>query len=596
MNRSKLQKGSALSVILILAMGVGSVVTSFLGRTLVEQSRVSQRASQMRAYRQAMGQLELAKAIINGSGFAGTNNIAVATARASNPPVIPGTGVFVEDAGPARWYRLVSTGEYNRETAATTAFVRDGTPYVSYNYYVEEHPLGISGRPRGKLHTNEEMNFYFPDGYYDGYVTAVDGFDYQAGATIANTTLAGGSNSAEVAKDLLDTIDFAALAAQAAVVTPVDLEADVTLLDANVRIDLYTKPSIVQVPVTKFKKVQTGVVWSPVTVTNYVKQYQWVNVQKSKKVWVPVNPVNEGGVDVGGGGNVTGYWQTQYYWQLEWKLVNVPSGTTTVWKWVATYANVPYTVMVNQTVAGTFVSTNTYAAADSIFFISDNVRALAGNLNGKCSIITTHDVLVTGSLRYRDSSGQYAYLNGLSNVLAYTPNPAFVRNHALGVIAKGDIRYARTSPAIMEVNGSLISTNGMVGMEGIVLDNAGNPSLSGSQSLKTSLRRFGTIMAAKRPVSSLLNNMNQVIHGFQEGQSEYDEGLITYLPPGAPQEDVAMWHPNMRASGANFTFGGTGVYDVNSVTPIAASLTPITTVRNQVQNVKFDWGCTGVCN
>src|SRR6185436_9556767 len=140
MNRSKHQKGSALAIMLILAMGVGSIVTSFLGRTLVEQARVSQRASAMRAYRQAVGQLELAKSIINNSGYAGGQNIAVTDALAANPPVITGTGVYLEPVGPDRWYRLVSCGDFDHESAAVMAYFRDGTPYVAYNYYVEEQP------------------------------------------------------------------------------------------------------------------------------------------------------------------------------------------------------------------------------------------------------------------------------------------------------------------------------------------------------------------------------------------------------------------------------------------------------------------------
>ena len=136
MNR-KLRKGSALTILLILAMGVGSVVTSFLGRTLVEQSRVSQRAAATRAYRQAMGQLELAKAIVNMSGYVGGNNIAVSDALASDPPCIQGTGVYVEEAGPDKWYRLVSCGEYSWQMAAVSVYMRDGLPYTGYNYYVE---------------------------------------------------------------------------------------------------------------------------------------------------------------------------------------------------------------------------------------------------------------------------------------------------------------------------------------------------------------------------------------------------------------------------------------------------------------------------
>ena len=589
MTRSRLQKGSALSIMLILAMGVGSVVTSFLGRTLVEQSRVSQRAAHVRAYRQALGQLELAKSIINQAPWVAGQNTAVMAALGANPPVIPGTGVYVESAGPARWYRLVSCGDFADQTAAATAFMRDGTPYVSYNYYVEEHPLGISGRPQGKLHTNQDMQFYFPNGFYDGYVSSVNGYTYKAGADATNTTLAGGSDPATDVKDLLDLIDFTSLQSQAAVVTPPNLEAVVTLLDANVQIDLYDKPTIVQVPVLKTKSVVVGHSWQNYSYWVYKKVWQWVNVQKSKKVWVPVDPNATGG-DVGGGGGAGGYWQTQYYWELEFKLVNVPDYINTVLKWLPIYQTQSYTVMVNQSVPGTLQSSNTYPADGSIFFISDNIKSLAGNLNGKCTVVTDHDAMINGSIRYRDSAGEPAFLNGLVPGQPYQPNPAFVRDHAFGLIAKGDIRYARTSPAIMEINASLISTNGMIGMEGIVLDASGNPTLSGAPALKTSLRRYGTIMTAKRPVATLLDIADMVIHGFQAGTSQYDPGLVVIVPPGFASEQMVMWEPDMKVEGAQFTEAGDGEFDPGLVTPVKGILTPIFQVRGLVTALNFDWG------
>lgn len=593
MNRSKLQKGSALSIMLILAMGVGSVVTSFLGRTLVEQSRVSQRAASMRAYRQAVGQMELAKSIVNASAYAGGQNVAVTTALAANPPVIAGTGVMVEATGAARWYRLVSCADFADQTAAVSAFMRDGTPYVSYNYYVEEHPLGISGRPRGKLHTNQELEFYFPNGLYDGFVSAVDGFTYKSGAAANNTLIMGGSDPAAGVKDLLDLIDFNALKAQATVVTPANLDARITLANKNVNIELWSKPTTALVPVTKIKKVQTGSVWSPTTQPVYTKQWQWVSVQQSKKVWVVVAPVNNGGTDLGGGGSAGGYWKTVYFNVMQFKQVNVQTGTTTVWKWLPVYTDVPYTAWISQVVPGSLQDATAYNVYDTdskIFYISGDVQTLSGNINGRATIVADHDVMINGSIRYVDDNNQFACLNGLTPAQPYDVNPTFVRNHALGLIAKNDIRFARTAPATMEVNASLISTNGMIGMEGIVLDAAANPSLSGAAAIKTSLRRYGTVMSAKRPVSTLLDVANQVIHGFQQGSSQYDSGLVMIVPPGYPSEEVSLWEPVVKADGGNFTDAGDGTYDANLVTPVAGNLMPIRDVRSLVQGMKFDWG------
>jgi hypothetical protein len=317
-----------------------------------------------------------------------------------------------------------------------------------------------------------------------------------------------------------------------------------------------------------------------------------VNVWKSKKVWIPVNPVSNG-TDVAGGGSAAGYWKTVYFQAPIYKLVNVPSGTATVWKWLPVYSTVSYVVMVNQTVPGSLQSSNTYPANGGIFYISDLVKGISGDLNGKATIVTEHDVMITGSIRYKDSSNRFAYKNGLSSSLPYEPDALFSRNHSFGVIAKGDIRYACSAPAIMEINGALISTSGMIGMEGIVLDTSGNPSLSGGSSIKTSLRRFGTIMAAKRPVSTLLDSANMVIHGFTLGSSAYDDQLMTQIPAGFPDEEIALWQPNLKSEGANFVSAGSGTYDANVVTPLG-NLTPVAQVRGLVQGLSFDWGaCCG---
>jgi hypothetical protein len=595
MNR-KVERGSALATLLILTVGVSAAVTTFLGRTLVEQARVSQRAAQVRDYRQALGQLELAKAVVNQSSFTNGSNDAVQAALAANPPVIPGTGVLVESAGPPRWYRLTSFGDFSHQTSAVYAYMRDGTPYVAYNYYVEDDALGVSGKPRGRIHANKEIEFYYANGFYDDYVSAGEGFVYKNGATPDNTMLAGGSDPGAAEKSLLDFVDYGILKSQAKVVTDPLLEAVVALQDKNVRIDLFTKPSVVQVPVTKFKNVLTGWTQVLVTVTNYVKQWQWVPVQVAHKVWVQVDTTGaSGGTDLGGGSNAGGYWKTVYDTVQVFKLVNVPNGTSQVLQWKPVYTAVPYTAYVNQTIPGVLQSSDTYAANGNVFYFSDNVNSLSGNLNGRCTLVSEHNVLITGNVRYHDDNGEYAYLNGLDNTLPYDPNPKFTRNHSLGVIAIGDIRYARSCPDKLEINGSLISTNGVVGMEGIVvstvagkIDESSHLSLSGSAVVKTSLRRFGSIMSSKRPVSTLLDNANLVQHGFRTGSSTYDRNNLLNPPPGYPNEEVVMWVPSIRADGPFFTAPGAGSFDSALVTPIG-QLTPFPTLRDRVRTSGFRW-------
>jgi len=329
-------------------------------------------------------------------------------------------------------------------------------------------------------------------------------------------------------------------------------------------------------------------------VTTYTKQYQWVNVQQSKKVWVPATTTS-GGTDTGGGGTATGYWKTVYYNVLQYKLVNVPTGTTTVWKWVPVYQNQSYTTYVDQTVPGVLQSTNTYPVNGQIIYVSDNIKGISGRLNGRLTISGARDVVITGSLQYVDANNQLAYLNGTNPAQPYVPNPAFIRNHALGIISKGDIKYARTAPASIEINASLISSAGMIGMEGIVLDANGTPTLSGAANIKTSMRRLGAIMSSKRPCATLLDNMNQVMHGFSAGSSTYDRMLLTSAPPGYPTEEVVMWQPNMKCAGANYVAAGSGVFNSGVVTPIT-NLTSLVTIRAATCNNKFQWIPTVSCN
>lgn len=590
MYRNRLRKGSALSITLLLAVCVGSVVTSFLGRTLVEQNRVSQRASQVRAFRQSLGELELAKAIVSASTFTNGRNDVIQQALDADPPVVPGTGVLVEAAGPGNWYRLAAAGQHGRELGASFTYMRDGAPYVVYNYYVEEQSLGISGRPRGRIHSNHQVEFFYASGFYDDFVSAGDGFHFRNGATAENTVFAGGTDDASDPKDLLDLIDYAVLEGDADVVTPVALEAVVTFKKKDVTIDLWTKQSIVKVAVTKIKKVQVGQEWKQVTQTAYKKEYQWVDVKKSRKVWVPAdNSQSSGGTDLGTVSTSGGYWKTEYYYVKEYKLVNVPNGTEKVWKWVPIYENKKVTEYVDQLVPGTLQSSTTYAADGKVFYFKDNIKSLAGELDGRTTLVTEAGVKIVDSLQYVDANGEPAMLHGETNSKTYEANPKFIRNHALGIIAKGDILYSLSCPNHIEINASLISTHGTVAFEGIVVGADGSLTLSASATKRECLRRFGSVMSSKRPCATLLGVDGMLLHGFKTGDSTYDRSLVFNSPPGYPSEQVVMWQPNMKASGADWTDAGRGSYDANVITPLAG-LRSMSEVRELVKETAFDWG------
>ncbi|MCH8913410.1 MAG: hypothetical protein IIA33_07555 [Planctomycetes bacterium] len=104
---------------------------------------------------------------------------------------------LVEKIAGTRWHKLTGVGRYNRDRAAVEAMLRDGTSYIAYNYYVEADGLGISGQPKGKLHANGPVQFFFEGGKYNDFVSSATGFEYKNGATPDNTSMySGGITSA----------------------------------------------------------------------------------------------------------------------------------------------------------------------------------------------------------------------------------------------------------------------------------------------------------------------------------------------------------------------------------------------------------------
>lgn len=579
-------------IVVVMAAGIAAVLSSFLGRTLMEQHRINSRANVERAAWRSRGELEVAKNIINTSTYTAGLNDAIQQGLAANPPFIPGTSVIVESVGPNRWYRLTAMNEYNGEVGTVMAFLRDGTSYVVYNYYVEEDDLGISGQPRGRIHTNGKLEFYFEGGRYDSFVSATDGFEYKYGASAQNTTFQGGTDAAAQSKELLRNIDYPALQGQAQYVAPVGLDAEVSLQDKSVEVKLYEKPSVLQVPVTEDVQVQTGTEYKEVTKTQYREEYQWVDVKKTRKVWVP-NDDSRGGTDMAGGGTGMGYWKTEVYYEQEYKKVQVPDGTYTAWEWVPTYATTTSTTYKDTTVAGALLSTTQYPAS-GIFYFPDRVTSIRGDLNGKVTVVSESSIEITGNLRYRDDQGNTAYLHGGTTDETYTPNPSFVRDHALGIVAKGDIRYDRNVPTYLEVNASLISTEGMVAYEGIALDASGTPYLDGKRRRRESLRRFGSIMSYRRPVSTLLKGTGKVDHGFKAGDSVYDRSLLSAPPPGYPNEETAMYFSEFRVDVSNVTDPGNGVW-AGTVAPVAGLMNLDQIKTQTIRNVaapRLDWGAT----
>jgi hypothetical protein len=179
---------------------------------------------------------------------------------------------------------------------------------------------------------------------------------------------------------------------------------------------------------------------------------------------------------------------------------------------------------------------------------------LKGELNGRLTIVTPSTVTIDGNLRYVDGHGRYACRNGVTPASGdYAPDPDFVRNHALAVIAQGDITFDLGEPADgkgvpndFELNGALISTRGRVGISGIEVDGAGTVSVTGDASRRDSIRRLGAIVSARRPVSALLHPDGTLSHGFRSGVSLYDAQLLADPPPACPTDRRPLFLESVR--------------------------------------------------
>ncbi len=548
------ERGSALLVVVLVSAGaMAATLSLFSGRALMEQRRAQSQICLEQAAWRARGEVELARVRVAEAAYVGGRNQVLRDALDQDPPLIPGTGVVVEEAGPPGWYRLAHVALVEQYPGSATTFVREGTSYAAYNYYVEDHDLGVSGEPRGQIHTNKKLEIYFPDAKFDDLVSSGGGFSYLYGASEANSTFQGGSDPAAEEKSLLDEIDMDSLKGAAIFVAPAGLDADVRLKGEDIEVSLYEKGHTEKLPYLSEKNEKGPLVYQEVTKTKYKTVHKQVDVKKSKKVWIPFTSSSAGGgTDIGGGSTAGGYWKTEYYYVKEWKDVKEPDGTYKVWEWVQTYVKVPVTKYKKKWVPGELVQKSTFSA-DGIFYFEDRIRSLKGQLNGNVTLVSDQNVKITGTIQYVDGNGETAYLNGLKPSEEYIPNPDFERDHALGVIAKDAILYSKGSPNTMEINASLISIEDRVGFEGIKIDASGKAKRNGGKKIKTSLRRSGSIMCAFRPMATLLNSKGQVETGFKEGASVYDRSLLANPPPGYPTEDVPSYLDTISQGGQGFS-------------------------------------------
>jgi hypothetical protein len=217
---------------------------------------------------------------------------------------------------------------------------------------------------------------------------------------------------------------------------------------------------------------------------------------------------------------------------------------------VARYRTEMQTQYQQQWVPEQLVSTQVVPAS-GVYYFEGPVRALAGPVQDRLSIVTNGDVKITGSLQYVDAANHTRMSNGLDPNSSYDPNPAYQGNAVLGVMSNGDIRYANSMPDDVEINASLVSKNGTVAYEGITVTNNGDTvDYAGPNAnhvrLKDSLRRLGGVVSRYRPVASYVANNGNVYAGFQHGASQMDRNLMLGASGGGSlpysfQDDKPLW-------------------------------------------------------
>jgi hypothetical protein len=706
-------------VVLIIATAIAALAALSSGRVVTESRYQAVLEDESKALNEAYAQLQLAMNVVNTSPYTDENrNIELRNSlngdhggtiggepdtdepwlqdptgvlhgkiRATDVRVYRGreyierlaalkgeTPVAVDPEGRSdQYYVLEAAGRAGDILRVVSALVRENEPFSSFVFFQNRHPLGISGAPRGLIHSNDKIEFYFPNGNYLDSVSAVNGFSYEAGANPGNTNLASGNPEAE--RIDLEQVDFAALKTKANTFVGEDgLDAEIKFYpNGTMRVKQYTPPRFEEVEcswtgevfvgwttetVTETQPVQIGttqeertrqiiVGYTPETYTVDVPVYEEQEVERSredpvyeeqqvertrqvpiyelqtvtKTRWVQVFVPYDDGTDAGGGtavggeGGVAGEyeWVEEEYQTQENVLVGyetetyyttemVQVGTTTV-TWTETvqvqvgttqeertrnipiydtetyYVDVPvyedqevevernvpvyetqtYTWTEQQFFEPTLVDT-TYVdlgdAANTVF-IDGRVTRLYGDINGRVTVVGNEKVRITGNLRYVDDQGDTAMLNGGDYREPYQRNEEYHGDSVLGVIARDDILFTSSMPENAEINATLLSAQGRVGIDGFAITEAGEPTkdyfygLTDAERLKEeaydatsyetrrfrkdSLRRIGGLISNDRILETYIrprsDGTSYVDAGFKRGKMRFDFNLMFNPPP-----------------------------------------------------------------
>lgn len=244
---------------------------------------------------------------------------------------------------------------------------------------------------------------------------------------------------------------------------------------------------------------------------------------------------------------------------------------------VPVYKDVVTTTTSQAYAAPVALTSQTFSVVDGgVIFVDGRVLALSGDLVGRVTLVGSEKVRITGSVRYIDANGRTAMLNGSDAALPYSRNTTYQGDSVLGVIAKDDILFTSGMPTSAEVNATLMSVEGRVGSDAILLDTAGNPVQDTASNrtkyltpeqivieglydktnwktktfVKESLRRIGGIISNDRIVETFIkaakDGTASVAAGFKRGAMRFDFNLLHNPPPNfveVPRPVLAYFAP-----------------------------------------------------
>ncbi|MHC4409268.1 MAG: hypothetical protein ACYS0F_09715 [Planctomycetota bacterium] len=211
------------------------------------------------------------------------------------------------------------------------------------------------------------------------------------------------------------------------------------------------------------------------------------------------------------------------------------------------------------------IETHSLTLADgtgSTMYIDGRITMVEGDLGGRLTIVANESVRVTGDIQYVDADGDTAMSNGTSSdwTQKYQRNSEYQGDSTLGIIARDDIVFTHNVPDRTEVNGTLMSVAGRVGIDGFVTMDDGDLVVSSSKSRnqymtqeqkdawrayqrtkyyekqfqKTAIRRIGGVISNNRILDTWIrtkDGVSEVQYGFVSGNMQFDINLLFNPPP-----------------------------------------------------------------